>query len=178
MKDLATYSEELHSELGNERPFRTFNRDISHAAAITCAAFRYAEGTVRLLSHKLDSALYGTRLLKNHVAPFLTKKGASLHILVETDIPDDHPIWDFIENGSYQSQQLKMGRVPSELTQRYQFNYLVVDDFGFRFERDRNEYAAVASFYESDSQSIIADLIDFFDELERESSNVQRDSTD
>lgn len=128
------------------RGFGTFNRDISHAAAITRVAFEHANSTVRLLSHKLDRALYGKSFLEDHVAPFLNKEGASLHILVETDVPDGHPIWDFMESG-HGEERLTMKRIPPKLVEHYKFNYLVVDDFGFRFEVDREEYAAVASFH-------------------------------
>lgn len=173
MKDLKTYSEDLNDKLRNEQPFGTFNRDITHAAVITRAGFQYASSKVRLLSHKLDSALYSTSLLKDHVSPFLDKEGASLHILVETDALDNHPIWDFIQDGGYDDEQLTIKRVPSDLVERYKFNYLVVDDFGFRFEEDREEYAAVASFHEGDSKAMIESLISFFDDLEERSSDAR-----
>ena len=173
MKDLKAYSEDLDDKLRNEQPFGTFNRDITHAAVITRAGFQYANSKVRLLSHKLDSTLYGTSFLNDHVTPFLDKEGASLHILVETDVPNNHPIWDFVENGGYSDEQLTIKRVPSDLVEQYKFNYLVVDDFGFRFERDREEYAAVASFHERDSETMVESLISFFDDLEERSSDIR-----
>lgn len=174
MKDLKAYSEDLNDKLRNEQPFGTFNRDITHAAVITRAGFQYASSKVRLLSHKLDSALYDTSLLKDHAIPFLDKEGASLHILVETDVPNNHPIWDFIQNGGYSDEKLTIKRIPSGLVDRYKFNYLVVDDFGFRFERNREEYAAVASFHERDSKAMIEGLVSFFDDLEERSSDIRR----
>ena len=173
MKDLEAYSDRINKELSNKNPVRAYNRDISHAAVITSAAFRYASTEVRLLSHKLDRALYNENLLQNSIAPFLERKGTSLHILVETDLPSTHPIWRFMEEGSYSHEQLTIKKVPPELVDRYQFNYLVADEFGYRFEGDREEYAAVASFHESDSVSTIKDLVGFFDKLERQSSDVQ-----
>ena len=172
MKDFEAYSNRINEELSNENPVKVYNKDISHAAVITSAAFRYASTEVRLLSHKLDRALYNENLLENSVAPFLARRG-TLHILVETDLPSTHPIWGFMEEGSYSHEQLTIKKVPPELVDRYQFNYLVADEFGYRFEADREEYAAVASFHESDSVSTIKDLVGFFDKLERQSSDVQ-----
>ena len=173
MKDLEAYSERINKELSSENPVRAYNKDISHAAVITSAAFRYASTEVRLLSNKLDRALYNENLLENSVAPFLAKQGTSLHILVETDLPSTHPIWEFVKKGNYSHEQLTIKKVAPKLMSKYQFNYLVADEFGYRFEGDRKEYAAVASFHESDSVSTINDLIDFFDKLERQSSDVQ-----
>lgn len=172
MKDLEAYSARINKELSNKSPVRAYNRDISHAAVITSAAFRYASAEVRLLSNKLDRALYNENLLENSVAPFLAGKG-TLHILVETDLPSTHPIWGFMKNGSYIHEQLTIKKVPPALVDRYQFNYLVADEFGYRFEADREECAAVASFHESDSVPTIKDLVDFFDKLERQSSDIQ-----
>lgn len=174
LENLRTYSERIDKELSNKKPFATFNKDISHAAVITCAAFKYASNKVRLLSHRLDRVLYGPGLLNASIATFLEREGATLHILVETDIPDDHPIWNFLKNDRYGDGRLQIKRVPPELVGRYTFNYLVVDRFGYRFESDREEYAAIASFHESDSESTIKDLIDFFDRVEKESSEIRR----
>lgn len=174
MKDSKIYSERIDKKLEDKQPFSAFNRDISHATAITRAAFRHASSKVRLLSHQLDSALYNTSLLDGEVANFL-KKGGALHILVETDIPSKHPIWSFMEKNDYGSK-VKIKKVPRQLMAVYGFNYLVVDSFGFRFEEDRGKCVAVASFHEDRSKAIISNLTKIFDALEERSSEIEHEA--
>lgn len=176
MESLRAYEERLVSSLRSEAPFKTYNKDITHAAVITRVLLQHARHKVRLLSNKLDSALYGTESVKDHIVGFLRKDGTSLHILVEADLSKDHPVRRLVADGSCTRERLKIKRVPPALTEKYSFNYLVADEFGYRFENDRREYAAFASFYEragnddGDGQTNVDRLIDFFDKLEAKST--------
>lgn len=176
MSDLKRYEQALDEALRSKKPFTTYNRDITHAAIITRVAFCHAGNKVRLLSHRLDPVLYGTGPLQRSIADFLCREGTSLHILVETDLPGEHPILKLLTDDSRETMKIK--KVPPDLAERYPFNYLVVDEIGYRFESDRQEYAAIASFHdnevdgEGDRMTDIDGLIDFFDRLEEKSVDI------
>ena len=169
MENLRTYAERLETALKKQEPFATYNKDILHAAAIVGAGIRHARDEIRILSNKLSPALYGNDDLLASVRNFLEGPSAKLRILVEKDIAEDHPIrplmGDFPEN-------LKISRVPEEMVEKYEFNFMVVDDFGYRFEGDREKYAATASFHEEEHREMIDGLISFFDNLEKLSPEI------
>lgn len=123
-------------------------------------------------------ALYGTASVQDDIVGFLQKDGTSLHILVEADLPKAHPVRRLVEDGRCPRERLKIKLVPPALTKKYNFNYLVADTFGYRFENDRREYAAFASIHEreendNDGRTNVDRLIDFFDKLEAKSIDIR-----
>ena len=169
MQGIDAYSSQLQRALEKKESFSTYNRDILHAAEIIILGFRFAEKTIYLLSNELDSRLYGDSRLHEALKKFLGKEDTRLHILVERDLPSDHPI--IIHTQDFRGR-VTLGRVPQKYTENYSFNFMVVDDFGYRFEYNRNEHTAVASFHEEKEKEFCEKLKKFFLSLETVSEIV------
>ena len=123
-----------------------------------------------LLSHKLDEQLYGGSEFRAAVSEFLKNQEAKLIILVETEICDDHPVMQLKEMSP---EQIKISIVPRNLIETYEFNFMIVDDFGYRFEYHRNDHAAVASFYDNKQKDMIQTLKNIFHYLAQEAHSCK-----
>ena len=157
------YVRRLEDALKEGRSFSVYNKDTSHASAIIKTAFRYAATHIRLLSNKLDLSLYGEPDLIQEVVTFLNKGDTKFEILVEQQmISSKHPI---LELSKKYSDRVTIALIPPEQVSRYDFNFMVVDDIGYRFEHDRRSHTAIASFNETNRQQMITSLKYVFDHL-------------
>lgn len=163
---LNAYAGALDKALKNQTAFTNFNKDIQHATVIVCMAFRHAENRIRLLSQKLDPVLYGGKWFKDEAEDFL-KRGGRLDILVESDVDPTHPVMDLMK-GERRSQ-VSMKRVPDTSRSGYTFNFMLVDDIGFRFEHDRNNYEALVMFNEPKNTDLKNSLESWFSHLSEQS---------
>ena len=159
---LRAYSERLERALREEAPLRLYNKDIIHASTIVLLAFQYAKRRILILSNKLDSRLYGADAILKSIKTFLEKPNVELQVLVEEEIPSEHP---FTLISREFPEQVSIGTVPGEVVEKYKFNFMVVDDIGYRFERDREDFAATASFYEQDAESKSKEFIARLDKI-------------
>lgn len=155
------YTKQLEYALKQQETYSVYNKDIWHAAAIVRTVFLFARDHVRLLSHKLDPSLYGDSALLATVETFLTQD-AKLDILIEQQIPSDHPMLGL--RNKYHDR-LTIAVVLPDWVSQYTFNFMVVDDFGYRFEHDRSSPMAIASFHDPRRREMIASLKYVFDHL-------------
>jgi hypothetical protein len=147
------------------------NGNLDHAAIIVQEAFSNAQASIRLLSSRLDPACYAQRGVVEAAKVFLADKDHKAEILLESEMWDPknnfqwgkHPMlaelrdfWDRIE----------IRLVPKDWTERYGFNFMLLDDYGFRYEADRRQPAAVAAFLPSDGpKKQVENLKAIFSEL-------------
>ena len=171
MDSLNAYAQAFEESLASHQAFTNFNRDIQHATVIVCLAFGYAEKTVRLLTQKLDPMLYGTPWFREEAQGFL-KKGGQLNVLAETPLPAAHPIFGLV------------AEFPDRLTIRlvgdstpYAFNFMLVDEIGYRFETDRSKPEAIVFFNHPDATETIAALKQRFDGMWEEATRLDAPAT-
>jgi len=163
MKDWQGYRDLVRTAMLRRTGETILNSSISHAAVITQEAFSCAEKRVRILSHKLDSGCYdGVRAAAR---AFLADPDHSAQILVEAPLWDPegnfewekHPfisaLSDFTKPIGDKPARLEVKLVPKEYADRYKFNFLLLDDYGLRYEADRAQSAAIATFYPKGSDS-------------------------
>ena len=170
MDSLGDYTRQLERALKRKRPYGVYNRDMSHAKVIVSVAFRHAK-SIRLLSHKLDQELYANPMfLWFEARPFLNR-GGKLTILVESDIAEDHPIRQLARE---YSDSVEMLRVPDNVVESYEFNFMLIDDIGYRFESDREECKAFVALHDD------GELFSFgriFNQLEQIFAQLKNTST-
>lgn len=125
------------------------NSTFEHASIIVQEMFSNAH-EMRLLSSRLETACYARPALIEAARAFLSDPDHTLRILVEPELHGDtnrdwlkHPLVATFRDSKH---PVEMRAVPSDWTNRYRFNFALMDDFGFRFETDRSEPAAVAAF--------------------------------
>ena len=158
------YARELDRALKRTEEFANFNKDIQHASIVVCTAFRHAKAKIRLLSHELDPVLYASPWFETEVKAFLDR-GGKLEILLESKVSEqDHPL---MKMAAHEPDKIDVRQVSDEFQRRtqYPFNFMVVDDIGYRFEHDRTEPAAVFAFH-SDNEIHIENtkrLVEWFD---------------
>ena len=92
------------------------------------------------------------------------QRGGRLSVLVETDIPQNHPILEFARR----YPAVKIHRIPDRIVKTYEFNFMVIDDVGYRFESDRKKCQAFVALYDDGSLIKYDGMIDrlkkiFFD---------------
>lgn len=139
---LNEYAKRLDIALAEGLDFSTFNRDMMHARIVVCTALEHAGDTVLLLSNKLDPDLYAGAWFKESARGFVDR-GGRLDVLVESEIGDDHPLRHLEKEAA---DQVMINRIPDTVVGSYGFNFMVVDDNGYRFEEDRNEHKALVVF--------------------------------
>ncbi len=169
MENLHQYADRLDRALSKGEPHTTYNHDIFHAFAIIVAVFKYAKKEVLLLSNHLNLTVYGNPDLLKPMEDFLRDRHGSLRILVESDIVREHPVIQLTED---KSCNLSIRQIPKEEVDGYKYNFLVMDNTGFRLERDRAKSAAIAGFNDKNSAKVAANLRVIFERLGAKSQEL------
>ena len=169
-ENLIDYAKRVDNALREKTPFSTYNRDIMHATEIVAGGFKYAQNEVCLLSHKLDKRLYGTQRIEKLVEDFLSKKNGRLNIIVETDVDSDHPI---IRLCRKYPENTTIKRIPDDWQEIYSYNFMTIDDFGYRFEADRKKLSAIVSFNEDEEKETLESIKSCFEFLGNESEAIK-----
>ena len=169
METLNDYLRRLHTALEKKRPYVTYNRDKAHASLVVSAGFRHAEHEVRILSHELDPDVYANPTLVKSVEDFLKRAKTGLNILIEREVCKDHPIFPIRQE---YDEKVTIKIVPSDLQERYECNFMLIDSFGYRFEPNRNKPNAMVAFHDDDHRHMIKTLKRLFTILEGRGEEV------
>ena len=167
MDSINDYARTFRRALENGEEFNNYNKDIQHATVIICTAFAFAKERVRLLSNMLDPVLYSQRWFLDEAESFLERDG-KLDVLVESDVPDDHPVIQL----AAANPNLSVRRVPKEAVESYEFNFMLVDQRGYRFESDREKHEALVLFGGDVVGDVLSDLNAVFNALWERSTEV------
>lgn len=124
------------------------NGSHSHATIIIERMFANAENDVSILSRRFDPRIYGTPELVEQAELFLAQPDRTAHIVLE-EMDEaalaDHPFFarlaKFIEKGN-----LSLRKVPDRYADLIKINFAVMDDNGYRFEKDKRQAIASAAF--------------------------------
>jgi hypothetical protein len=165
-----TYIRKLHNALDKRRPYTTYNRDISHARVVVIAGIEHAEEEIKILSHNLDLDVYGGIAVVETMHQFLGGKDSTtrLDVLVEDDVAEVHPMLDLINR----KKNATIKKVPEDWTEKYQCNFMIVDDIGYRYESNRNSLNATVVFHDEEKLSILEQLREIFDILSEQAVDV------
>jgi hypothetical protein len=151
MTTIQEYHEQVRDAILNRNGRPILNGTIDHASIIVQECFNNAKQRIRILSSRLDPSCYAKPGVTDAAKTFLADKDHCAQILVEP------ALWDMNSNFEWNKHPLvaalvdckeryEIKLVPAEWTKRYQFNFLLLDDYGYRFESDRSRPAAVAAF--------------------------------
>lgn len=166
MGNLNEYALDFADALASQTPITFHNRDMAHASVVVTLAFVHAKKAVLLLSQKLDPAVYSVPWFTETAQEFIDR-GGSLHILVEEKehLDENHPVIDLYRANAGDKFQIRA--VPPHEVKTYEFNFMVVDDDGFRFEPNRENPRALVAFNETEPshQEMIRSLKQFFHRL-------------
>ena len=175
---LEKYEKRLKGALEERTPYFEFNRDLFHAKVVIVTAFEHASREILILSHKLDWMVYGAQDFLAALKTFLDRDGGPrLVIVVETGIGRDHPLLRQIRHegmAEHRSRIEILELTNSEL--KYPFNFMIVDDIGFRLEPDRSKPRAIVAFHgDEKDREALAGLKKMFQILKSKSTPVSVD---
>ncbi len=167
MENLRQYARRVDRTLSRGEQFSAYSQDTYHAVTILVAVFKYAKEEVLRLSNKLDHALYGNFSLLEKMEGFLRDRRGSLRILVETDIDREHPI---AQLAAEQSCNISIRHIPYGAQYGYKYNFLVVDNTGYRYAEDRAQPGAFWNINKAGSEKEIDTLRELFESLSKKSN--------
>lgn len=148
------YAQAMDAALSEQRSYSTYNKDIHHATVAVCLSIRYAKDEVLILSQKLDRNLYAGTWFLDEAESFLEDRTGRMRLLVETPLDDlkrdHHPI--LLLKDRYPAG-LSIEYVPESVTDMYDYNFMVADSFGYRFEPDRTESKAIVAVHPSGARA-------------------------
>lgn len=177
MNDWQGYRDLVRAAMARRSGETILNSSINHAAVITLEAFSCASKSINILTHKLDASCYADAV-RAAAGAFLADPDHHCKILIEAPLWDadgnfeweKHPfivsLSQFTKSDGDKPARLEIRLVPKEWAQRYKFNFLLLDDYGLRYEPDRAQPAAVATFYpEGSKKEPVKNLQTIFDDL-------------
>jgi hypothetical protein len=175
-----SYRELIRKAIQNRTGETILNSSIDHAAVIIEEAFNSAKKKIRILSSRLDPSCYAKDSLCGAAKYFFLDQGHEAEILIESEENiawSDHPFFQgLLKDGDYAKRlkgRLRVKRVPKKWSTSYKYNFLLLDDYGFRFEPDRSGPAAVAAFFPDGKKDTVDHLSGIFDRLWKESDDLQ-----
>lgn len=142
-----------------------YNRTVEHASVLLENLFNVAEKEILILSGELYPRVYGTGGAVQNFKRFLEKDGTSAKILVE-DL-SENLIWQnplLATLSAEMKKKVTVHSVPDEVKDKYEFHFCVVDGKHYRFEENRADHSAIASF-NSEKNDSAGNLVAIFGEL-------------
>jgi hypothetical protein len=179
MTTMQEYHEEVREAILRRNGKPILNGTIDHAAVIVQESFNNAKNRVRILSSRLDPSCYAKNSVADAAKTFLADPDHKAEILVEPSLwdADDNFEWGkhpLVAALSDYKDRFEIRIVPSDWVKRYNFNFLLLDDYGYRYEGDRSRPAAVAAFLPSGAEKPqVNNLNKIFDELWQHSKPYQ-----
>lgn len=184
MTPLDVYREQVREAILRRNGAPLLNSTVDHAAVIVQESFCNAQHSIKLLSYRLDPDCYARASVINDAKFFLADPNHKAEILVESSLWDsdnnyrwnNHPFIEPLKEFIFPNEDrgVKIRSVPKEWAESYQFNFLLLDDYGYRYETDRKRPAAVAAFLAPDtSKAPITNLDDIFGRLWEQSRELE-----
>lgn len=121
------------------------NGSHDHAAVVIEKMFDRARSTVRILTRKFDPRIYCVSATVDAAKRMLGDRSRSIHILIEElDATNQYDNPYFCDLAKYDNLILK--EVPEPLRGPVSVNFALMDDAGFRFEKDQLGTSAIVAF--------------------------------
>ena len=153
------YREEVKEAITTMDGRPVYNRSLEHAAIIVEEMFALAKNEIKLFTGRLNADVYGIPSVVGWAMEFLTGSDHKVRILIEEQVDEEelqkHP---FIRNtsrfDSLEVRRLIVGMYDPS------FHMMLVDDHSYRFEPDKKQPEAVATFGDKDTTDHLNDLFE------------------
>ena len=141
-ESLAQYTKRLNKAFRGKSKLRTYNQDAMHTIEVIVGGFNYTKKRINLLSNELDPDIYGLPRALNieAVGKFLERENTELNILVEKTIA----LNQILKLRERFGNKITIKRVPDDWQEKYSFNFMTMDDFGYRYEYDRGSLSGIS----------------------------------
>lgn len=136
------------------------NGSTSHASMVIERMLARSLSEVRILTKKLDPLIYDDETLQRSALDFL-KSGKKLHILVEEFSMQEKQSSAFLDRLKL-AGDIEVRQVPEKLREPIEINFSLMDERGFRIEKDESGATAVVSF---GNKTVNSRLLSLFDKV-------------
>ena len=146
---LEAYRETVAKALRGELSKPVFNGTVEHACVVIEQSFKVAQTSVDLLTNSLDPVCYELPEVREAMMQFVARPASKLTILIEdADAASairrgENPLIGELRTAA--DGRLDVRQVPEELVEQYDYNLLLVDKSGYRFEEVREKPIAVVA---------------------------------
>jgi hypothetical protein len=158
--DLAEYRDKVQRHATEKNGQAFFNGSADHAAIIFESLLDGASSKIRLLSRRLDNAVYGRTAIVEKLAKFLRQENASVEILVEdsdADLALSHPFASALKG---HEGKVSVWQLPESVASSINYRFAVSDN-GYRFQPDKSEkWKAFAAFGDTKGHRKLNELFD------------------
>ena len=139
------YREEIKEAITTMDGRPVYNRSLEHAAIIVEEMFALAENEIKLFTGRLNADVYGVPPVIDRAKEFLTESDHKVRILIEEQVDEGelrrHPfIWGMSRFDNLEVRCLRLEEYDPD------FHMMLVDQHSYRFEPDKRQFEAVATF--------------------------------
>lgn len=153
MKD---YEEVIEKAIRAKDGKPVYNGSIEHATVLLSKMFNVAKKSIRILSGNLNREVYSKRGIPVRMDVFLSQGGEIRIIIEDHEGFPDHPVAALVEK--YEKCEVKTLR--QEAKSSIGYHMTTIDDFGYRFESDKDLPDAIAAFGDSALSNHLSDVFD------------------
>jgi hypothetical protein len=171
--DAEEYRDKIDRAIGDMSGATILNGSHAHASIIIERMFAHAQNCVLILTRKFDPRIYGAAEAVEQAGLYLGEADRKCRILVEEFDQasfENHP---FVQRLSpyMEAGNLEVRTLDPRIAEIVNVNFSVMDQCGYRFEEDKKEAVAVASFG-AGTESFVSSLQDLFSSLWERGSPV------
>lgn len=143
--NMEEYIERVMRAAAERKGEPVFNGSIDHARVIATAMFKHARKSVDIFSCDLNARVYGPDHVLDEAEFFLANKDHKVRVLLEK-IPENdgtkHPF--FKRFSGYSNIETRV--LDKNMAKQINFHLMVADNDCYRFEQDKKNVAAIASW--------------------------------
>jgi hypothetical protein len=171
LTELEEYRDKVKRHAAEKNGQAFFNGSADHAAIIFESLLESANSSIRILSRRLDNAVYGRDTIVQKLIQFLGRDNTSVEILVEdgdADISLSHPFAIALKG---HGDKVSVWQLPESVASSINYRFAVSDN-GYRFQPDKNEkWKAFAAFGDTKGHQKLNELFDSLLQVSRAGGN-------
>ena len=153
------YREKVREAVAARDGRPVYNRSLEHAAIIIEEMFALAKSEVKLFTGRLNPDVYGVPSVIGKAEDFLADPNHKMRILVEEQIDKESLQSNPFIIGTSRLDNLEVRCLkPGKHDPR--FHMMLVDGHSYRFEPDKTQFEAVATFGDRDTTGHLNRLFD------------------
>jgi hypothetical protein len=157
--DIDEYRSHINRLVAEMSGETVLNGSHAHAAIIVERMFANAKNEMAIITRNFDPRIYGAGDTVDEAELFLGNPSRTARVVIENcddEALERHPFWRRL----HAYPNLKFYKLDPTVSQALKVNFSVMDDNGYRFEKDKTEPVAIASFGDAAFAAKLKDLFE------------------
>jgi len=168
------YRDVIHAAIKQRTGSILLASTTDHISSLLCEVFVAANLRIRILTERLPPEIFARASVCDAAQFYLADPQHHLDVLVEADLWDPgrnflwkaHPFFQRLISDRSMCSRLTAGVVPGKYSSRFQYNFIVIDDYGYALQQDRSRLAMSIAFLPKQEATSTERLIKIFSELQ------------